>query len=147
MKRFSILGMALIAVLIAACNNDATPAAPAETPAAATIGAEQAGSSEETAAPAGPVLFEGSIVVDGRVVPVRSAQLSLPAVAWRRLNSLWVANFVVVGALNLYVAYRFSEAAWVSYKLYSAIGFTLLPALGPNTPRPLITASSRSAAR
>lgn len=79
MKRFSILGMALIAVLIAACNNDATPAAPAETPAAATIGAEQAGSSEETAAPAGPVLFEGSIVVDGRVVPVRSAQLSLPA--------------------------------------------------------------------
>ena len=54
------------------------------------------------------------------------AQLSLPAVAWRRLDSLWVANFVVVGALNLFVAYRFSEAAWVSYKLYSSIGFTLL---------------------
>lgn len=54
------------------------------------------------------------------------AQLSLPPVAWRRLNSLWVTNFVVVGALNLYVAYRFSEAAWVSYKLYSSIGFTLL---------------------
>ncbi len=24
------------------------------------------------------------------------------------------------------VAYRFSEATWVSYKLYSSIGFTLL---------------------
>lgn len=54
------------------------------------------------------------------------SQLSLPEVAWRRLNTLWVANFLIVGALNLFVAYRFSEAVWVSYKLYSSIGFTLL---------------------
>ena len=54
------------------------------------------------------------------------AQLSLPRAVWSRLNLLWTANFVVVGALNLVVAYRFSEATWVSYKLYSAIGFTLL---------------------
>jgi intracellular septation protein len=32
----------------------------------------------------------------------------------------------VVGALNFVVAYSFSEATWVAYKLYSAIGFTLL---------------------
>jgi intracellular septation protein len=36
-----------------------------------------------------------------------------------------VANFAVVGGLNLVVAYGFSEETWVSYKLYSAIGFTL----------------------
>ena len=73
-------------------------------------------------------VFVGTHALTGKTVMERAigAQLSLPAVAWRRLNSLWVANFVVVGALNLYVAYRFSEAAWVSYKLYSAIGFTLL---------------------
>lgn len=53
-------------------------------------------------------------------------QLRLPAHAWRQINLLWVGNFTVVGALNLYVVYRFSEAFWVSYKLYSAIGFTLL---------------------
>ena len=35
-------------------------------------------------------------------------------------------NFTLVGGLNLGVAYGFSEATWVSYKLYSAIGFTLL---------------------
>ena len=29
------------------------------------------------------------------------------------------------GALNIFVAYGFSEETWVSYKLYSAIGFTL----------------------
>lgn len=53
-------------------------------------------------------------------------QISLPPEGWRRLERLWVANFLVVGALNLVVAYGFSEAAWVSYKLYSAIGFTIL---------------------
>lgn len=53
-------------------------------------------------------------------------QIQLPGPIWTRLNLLWVCNFAVVGALNLFVAYSFSEATWVSYKLYSAIGFTLL---------------------
>jgi len=54
------------------------------------------------------------------------AQLQLPRSVWTRLNVLWIGNFLVVGALNLVVAYRYSEAFWVSYKLYSAIGFTLV---------------------
>ena len=54
------------------------------------------------------------------------SQIHLPKPVWKKLNLLWVANFAVVGALNLVVAYGFSEATWVSYKLYSAIGFTVL---------------------
>jgi intracellular septation protein len=54
------------------------------------------------------------------------SQLHLPKVIWTRLNLLWTTNFFIVGGLNLYVAYGFSEATWVSYKLYSAIGFTLV---------------------
>jgi intracellular septation protein len=54
------------------------------------------------------------------------SQIHLPKQVWRRLNLLWVGNFTLVGALNLYVAYGYSEATWVSYKLYSAIGFTLV---------------------
>jgi len=53
------------------------------------------------------------------------SQVQLPHTVWRHLNLLWVANFAIVGALNLYVAYSYSEDTWVSYKLYSAIGFTL----------------------
>ncbi|PLW69750.1 septation protein A [Pseudohalioglobus lutimaris] len=53
------------------------------------------------------------------------SQIRLPKPVWTRLNLLWVSNFAIVGALNLVVAYGFSEATWVSYKLYSAIGFTL----------------------
>lgn len=54
------------------------------------------------------------------------SQIHLPKPVWRKLNILWVANFAIVGALNLMVAYGYSEETWVSYKLYSAIGFTLL---------------------
>jgi intracellular septation protein len=53
-------------------------------------------------------------------------QIHLPKPVWTRLNLLWVTNFTIVGALNLVVAYGYSEETWVSYKLYSAIGFTLL---------------------
>jgi intracellular septation protein len=53
-------------------------------------------------------------------------QIHLPKPIWTRLNLLWVANFIIVGGLNLVVAYGFSEQAWVSYKLYSSIGFTLV---------------------
>jgi intracellular septation protein len=52
-------------------------------------------------------------------------QLELPAPVWQKLNTLWVVYFIVLGILNLVVAYNFSEAFWVSYKLYSAIGFTI----------------------
>ncbi len=54
------------------------------------------------------------------------SQIHLPKAVWSRLNLLWVSNFVIVGGLNLVVAYSYSEEAWVSYKLYSAIGFTLV---------------------
>jgi intracellular septation protein len=55
--------------------------------------------------------------------------IALPQVIWRRLNLLWVANFAVIGAINLYVVYNFSEATWVNFKLYGLLGLTLLMAL------------------
>lgn len=54
------------------------------------------------------------------------SQIELPKAVWTRLLWLWVGNFSLVGALNLIVAYQFGEAFWVSYKLYSAFGFTIL---------------------
>jgi len=53
-------------------------------------------------------------------------QLSLTPRVWTQLNSLAIGNFTVVGALNLFVAYRYEEAFWVSYKLYSPIGFSVV---------------------
>ena len=73
-------------------------------------------------------LFFGSQFVGEKTLMERllSQQLILSEVIWKRVNALWVTNFVTVGALNLYVAYQYEEAFWVSYKLYSSIGFILL---------------------
>jgi len=72
-------------------------------------------------------VFFGSQFIGKRTVLERvlGSQLTLPRLIWTRLNVLWIGNFALVGALNLFVAYRFEEAVWVSYKLYSSIGFTL----------------------
>ena len=73
-------------------------------------------------------LLFGSQFVGKKTLLERLAgqQLVLSVVIWKRLNVLWVTNFFTVGALNLYVAYQYEEAFWVSYKLYSSIGFTVL---------------------
>ena len=72
-------------------------------------------------------VFLGSQFIGKRTVLERvlGSQLSLPQTIWTRLNVLWIGNFALVGALNLFVAYRFEEAFWVLYKLYSSVGFTL----------------------
>jgi intracellular septation protein len=53
-------------------------------------------------------------------------QLQLPEDVWQRLNLAWVAFFGVMGALNLWVAYSFSENAWVNFKLFGGIGLMLV---------------------
>jgi intracellular septation protein len=52
-------------------------------------------------------------------------QLSLPDPIWTRLNLSWVAFFTLMGAANLYVAYNYSENAWVNFKLFGGIGLML----------------------
>jgi intracellular septation protein len=49
---------------------------------------------------------------------------------WRQLNMLWVVNFTVIGALNLYVMYNFDEQTWVYFKTWGMIGLSLLMAVG-----------------
>lgn len=52
-------------------------------------------------------------------------QIALPESIWGRLNFLWVGFFVVMAALNLFVAYRFSTDTWVDFKLFGTTGLTL----------------------
>ena len=52
--------------------------------------------------------------------------IAAPAVVWRRLNLAWALFFIASGLLNLYVAYRFSEATWVNFKLFGLLGLTLI---------------------
>lgn len=53
-------------------------------------------------------------------------ELSAPERVWSRLNASWVAFFAAMGVLNLYVAYNFSEAFWVQFKLWGGLGLMLV---------------------
>ncbi len=48
-----------------------------------------------------------------------------PPALWIGLNLAWVLFFILTGALNLYVAYTFSENAWVNFKLFGLLGLTI----------------------
>lgn len=54
------------------------------------------------------------------------ANVQLPEALWGKLNLAWVAFFAVMGVLNLYVAFNFSESDWVNFKLFGGMGLMFL---------------------
>lgn len=69
---------------------------------------------------------------------VMGSQLQLPDPIWQRLNLAWAIFFLVVGALNLYVAFWYRldldvaarQALWVDFKVFGLLGLTLVFAVG-----------------
>ncbi len=65
---------------------------------------------------------------------VMGRQISLPAPVWRRLNIAWGLFFLLMGLLNLYVAFYHNPAAdeaartatWVNFKVFGLTGLTLV---------------------
>lgn len=74
------------------------------------------------------LVFLGSQFIGSKPIVQRmmegAAELTAPQ--WRKLNQIWVAFFAVVGGLNIYVAYSFSEPTWVKFKLFGMLGLTLV---------------------
>jgi len=52
--------------------------------------------------------------------------ITIPENIWYTLNRSWIALFIFSGALNLAVAYNFSEVIWVNFKVFGILGLTLL---------------------
>ncbi|HLF12295.1 MAG TPA: septation protein A [Gammaproteobacteria bacterium] len=76
--------------------------------------------------------FLGSQFFGGKTLIERimGHAVQLEPLMWRQLNMIWVANFLVLGAANLYVVYNFDESTWVNFKLFGMFGLTLLTAIG-----------------
>lgn len=54
------------------------------------------------------------------------AQIELPQEIWMKLLHAWAVFFLLMGGLNLWVAYNFDTDTWVSYKLFGGLGLMLL---------------------
>jgi len=72
-------------------------------------------------------VLAGALVFRRNLIRVMlSEQVQLPDPIWSRLNLSWITFFVLMGALNLYVAYNFSTDHWVNFKLFGGMGLMLL---------------------
>ncbi len=50
--------------------------------------------------------------------------VSMPRELWLKLNSVWIVYFVLLGAINLAVAFGLSEAAWIQFKVFGNLIIT-----------------------
>ncbi|RXZ42182.1 septation protein A [Crenobacter cavernae] len=75
-------------------------------------------------------LLAGELTGKNGIRALLGKQMELPDDAWRLLNRAWMAFFAFMGGLNLWVAYSFSEATWVNFKLFGGIGLMLVFAIG-----------------
>ena len=52
--------------------------------------------------------------------------LNAPKVIWTKLNLTWVVFLIILGFVNLYVAFNYSEDTWVNFKLFGVTGAMFL---------------------
>lgn len=69
----------------------------------------------------GKYLFKKNIIKG-----MMNNQFQLPEPVWYKLNIAWGSFFALVGGVNLFVAYSFSTAAWVNFKLFGILGCLVL---------------------
>jgi intracellular septation protein len=55
-----------------------------------------------------------------------SHAIEVPKNIWKQINLSWGVFFALVGVVNIYVAYSYSEETWVNFKLFGVLGLTLV---------------------
>jgi len=72
------------------------------------------------------VIFIGSQFIGQKTIIERmmGSSITLPAPIWTKLNIAWALFFIVLGGLNIYVAFSFDTDTWVNFKLFGLMGLT-----------------------
>ena len=73
----------------------------------------------------GQLLFKKNFIKS-----LMGAQLQLPQPVWTTLNWAWSTFFVLMGVLNLWVAFQFDTDTWVNFKMFGGLGLMLLFVIG-----------------
>lgn len=73
------------------------------------------------------VLLAGEAVFKKNLIQaMMQKQVVLPPRVWHNLNLAWALFFALMGAVNLYVAFNFSENTWVNFKLFGILGLMVV---------------------
>ena len=78
------------------------------------------------------VVFFASQFIGGKNIIQRMMEKNFSAAdrIWSVLNLSWVCYFMLMGVINLIVAYNFSEQTWVNFKMFGMLGLTIVFAIG-----------------
>jgi intracellular septation protein len=63
----------------------------------------------------------GSVLEDKVLIPLH---------VWKKLNLAWGIFFLILGVINIFVAYQYTTEIWVNFKLYGILGSLFLFAVG-----------------
>ncbi len=73
------------------------------------------------------VLLASSVIFKKNLIRTfLQEKIALPAHVWGRLNLAWSLFFLVLGFINLYVAFNYSTDSWVTFKLFGFTGIMLV---------------------
>lgn len=75
---------------------------------------------------AGSMGFASLVLKKNAIKAMLGEQLTLPEPVWNRVNLSWIGFFVVMGVINLIVAFNFSTDTWVNFKLFGGMGRMLV---------------------
>lgn len=68
------------------------------------------------------LLFSKILFRKNLIRSLMEEKMSLPDRIWGQLNLAWSGFFILLGVLNLYVAWNFATDVWVNFKLFGATG-------------------------
>jgi intracellular septation protein len=71
---------------------------------------------------AGVMLFAKILFKKNLIRSLMQEKMELPERIWNQLNLAWSGLFIMLGVLNLYVAWNFSTDTWVNFKLFGVTG-------------------------
>jgi len=79
---------------------------------------------------AGALLVALSLFRKNLIRAAMGKQITLPDPVWDKLNLAWIGFFIVMGVVNLYVAFSFSTEAWVNFKTFGLMGLMFVFIIG-----------------
>jgi intracellular septation protein len=77
----------------------------------------------------GAVLLISKYLLDKNLMQkLLGSKVSMPDLAWNKLNLSWALFFMVAGALNLFVAFSglFTESQWVNFKVFGLMALLIV---------------------
>ncbi len=71
-------------------------------------------------------LFTKKPLIQRMMAQAMTEKYEIPIHVWTRINVVWAIFFLVMGGINLYIAYYYSNDAWVNFKFYGISGALII---------------------